>query len=94
MKETDKYDKEAEFRAWVEEVKGMSTESLQKWEERELFKEFAEDYNTSTLPHEKFYDLDKWGREEAARRAASGGEDKEERTAFDDEKERKREIEI
>ena len=94
LKETDKYDKEAEFRAWVEEVKGMSTESLQKWEERELFKEFAEDYNTSTLPHEKFYDLDKWGREEAARRAASGGEDKEERTAFDDEKERKREIEI
>jgi hypothetical protein len=94
LKETDKYDKEAEFRAWVEEVKKLSTESLQKWEERELFKEFAEDYNTSTLPHEKFYDIDKWGREEAIRRAARGGEDAEERTAFDDEKERKREIEL
>ena len=92
IKESDKYDKEGEFRAWLEEVKKQSLESLQKWEEKELFKEYAEDYNTSTLPHEKYYNLEAWGRKEAQRRREGGDEDLEERTAFDDEAERKREI--
>ena len=34
IRETDKYDKEGEFRAWIEEVKKQSLESLQKWEEK------------------------------------------------------------
>ena len=78
-------------------MKAVSLESLSKHEERELFKEYAEDYNTATLPHEKFYDLERWARAEAARRAAGGGDggkgDEEERTVFDDEAERKKEIE-
>ena len=31
IRETDKYDKEGEFRAWLEEVKKQSLESLAKW---------------------------------------------------------------
>ncbi|KAI7904763.1 uncharacterized protein BX663DRAFT_503472 [Cokeromyces recurvatus] len=27
-----------------------------------MFIEFMEDYNTATMPHEKFYDLNKWER--------------------------------
>ena len=97
IKETDKYDKEGEFRAWLGEVKKLDVESLQKWEEKELFKEYAEDYNTATLPHEKFYNLEKWSREEAARRAredptAAAATAAIERERFNDEEERKREI--
>ena len=97
IKETDKYDKEGEFRAWLGEVKKRDMESLQKWEEKELFKEYAEDYNTATLPHEKFYNLEKWSREEAARRAredptAASTTAAIERESFNDEEERKREI--
>ena len=97
IRETDKYDKEGEFRAWLGEVKKRDMESLQKWEEKELFKEYAEDYNTATLPHEKFYNLEKWSREEAARRAredptAASTTAAIERESFNDEEERKREI--
>ena len=98
IRETDKYDKEAEFRAWLGEVKKRDMESLQKWEEKELFKEYAEDYNTATLPHEKFYNLEKWSREEAARRAREDPKGTAataaaaERESFNDEEERKREI--
>lgn len=92
LRETDKYDKEGEFRAWLEEVKKQSLESLAKWEEKELFKEFAEDHNTSTLPHEKYYDLESWAKREAQRLREAGGHDGGERTAFDDEAERKKEI--
>ena len=48
----------------------MNIESVTKREEREYFKEYAEDYNTNTLPGEKFYNLDRWAVAEAARRAA------------------------
>ncbi|KAJ0411957.1 hypothetical protein ATCC90586_009914 [Pythium insidiosum] len=29
-----------------------------KWEAMELFKEYMEDFNTATLPHEKYYDIE------------------------------------
>lgn len=31
-----------------------------KWEAMELFKEYMEDYNTATFPHEKYYDIEKY----------------------------------
>lgn len=31
-----------------------------KWEAMELFKEYMEDYNTATMPHEKYYDIEKY----------------------------------
>jgi len=34
----------------------------------EYFKEYAEDFNTATLPHVKYYDYDKWEMEEYARK--------------------------
>ena len=72
----------------------MNLESLSKREERDLFLEYAEDHNTGTLPGEKFYDLDAWTKAEAIRRRAEGdAATGEERTTFDDEAERRREIE-
>lgn len=49
------------------EVKHASRDNLTKREEKELFAEYAEDFNTSTLPHEKYYDLDKWERSQQGR---------------------------
>ena len=68
IRETDKNEKEPEFRAWLEEVKRVNLESVTKHEEREYFKEYAEDYNTNTLPGEKFYNLDRWAVAETAPR--------------------------
>lgn len=34
----------------------------------EYFKEYAEDYNTATLPHAKYYNYEKWEMEEYARK--------------------------
>jgi hypothetical protein len=36
---------------WVTDAKGGNVETLGRLEEKELFKEFMEDYNTGTLPH-------------------------------------------
>ncbi len=47
-------------------MKRQSPDSVGRREERELFAEFAEDHNTCTFPHEKYYDLERWQRAEAA----------------------------
>lgn len=53
------------FEIWIQEVKGIPLGSnLARHELEEYRKTFAEDYNTATLPHEKYYDYDKWEMEE------------------------------
>jgi hypothetical protein len=42
-------------------------------ERLELFLEYAEDYNTGTLPHEKFYDMDAFDAKAAADRGKGSG---------------------
>jgi hypothetical protein len=102
VKETDQWEKQPEFNSWVTEVKKRNPETLQKWEERDMFKarvhggralprgwrhacaasrahrlasaqEFMEDYNTATMPHKKFYSLERWHAKLAARAAKHGG---------------------
>ena len=49
------------FEIWLAEIKGVPQGSnLAKWESNDYFKEFAEDFNTATLPHMKYYDYDQW----------------------------------
>ena len=43
-----------EFEAWLREVKKIANFNGPKYELKNLFKEFAEDYNTVTLPHKKY----------------------------------------
>ena len=62
LQSSDIYSKSSEFYAWCMEVKHQAREQMTKREEKELFAEFAEDFNTSTLPHEKYYDLEKVNR--------------------------------
>ncbi len=59
------YEKSDEFQSWLIEVKRLNRSQLNKKEERNLFSEFVEDYNTATFPSLKYYDLAKWEKENA-----------------------------
>lgn len=88
LRETDLFVKKPEFTLWALEVKGMNLENLPKYEEKRLFRDYMEDYNTATLPKRKYYDLDAYHRKKR-------GRDKPERiAALDDEAERKRELQV
>lgn len=56
------------FHIWLEDIKGVPQGSnVAKWELSEYMKEYAEDFNTVTLPHIKYYDYEKWEMEEYQR---------------------------
>ncbi|KAK2077691.1 hypothetical protein QBZ16_004537 [Prototheca wickerhamii] len=88
IRESDMYAKRPEFMLWASEVKNIDVEVLPKYEEKDLFKEYMEDYNTATLPHAKYYDNELYERQRAAeqRRAGPG----EELSALEDEEELRR----
>jgi len=54
------YNKEDEFRAWLIEERMLNRETMSKEQEKKQFSIFVEDYNTATLPHEKYYNMDKF----------------------------------
>lgn len=63
-----------EFEAWLRDVKKTGMGGT-KTEMRDLFRQFMEDYNTCTLPHEKYYNLDAYEAKELARRRRGGADD-------------------
>lgn len=65
------WNKESEFQAWLMEVKNLNPEAIPQSKMKEHFVGFMEDYNTVTMPHEKFYNLNKW---EERQRAIRMGE--------------------
>ncbi|KAL1920538.1 uncharacterized protein VTP21DRAFT_915 [Calcarisporiella thermophila] len=71
LTETDIYSKESEFNAWLVEVKNVMPDQILPRAMKQYFKEFMEDYNTATLPHEKYYNLERW---ESRQRAIRMGE--------------------
>lgn len=66
--ESDQYNKEAEFRTWLVEERKINPETMSKDLTKKEFSRFMEDYNTATLPHEKYYDMDKYERRMALMR--------------------------
>lgn len=95
IKETDMYEKQEEFLAWLAEVKGVNQEACGQRELKEHFSSFVEDFNTATLPHEKYYSMAKWYASDQARKArenAKAAAAMVERTDFDDEAARQREL--
>ena len=72
IRESDLASKISEFQQWATEVKKVNVEALAKWEEKELFAEFMEDYNTGTLPHRKYYDLMAYAQQQAMKAAKKG----------------------
>jgi FKBP-type peptidyl-prolyl cis-trans isomerase len=97
LREGDMYTKQEEFFAWLGEVKGVPYEQLGQREVKEYFSSYCEDYNTSTLPSDKYIDMRKWHAAEQRRIATEGAaaveqEGLAERTTFDDEGDRAREL--
>lgn len=74
LRESDAAAKRPEFMAWALDVKKADVESLARWEERDLFKEFMEEFNTGSLPHRKYYDLDAYARQKRAKEMAKAAE--------------------
>lgn len=72
IRESDLASKISEFQQWATEVKKVNIEAMAKWEEKELFAEFMEDYNTGTLPHRKYYDLMAYAQQQAIKAAKKG----------------------
>ena len=70
--QTDAAAKSSEFILWALEVKKVDVETLPKNDERELFRDYIEDYNTASLPHRKYYNLEAYEKYKAAKRAARG----------------------
>ena len=64
----DMHNKRAEFMAYLEEVKGLSYDSLSNGMLKEEFRGFMEDYNTATMPHVKFYSMERFEVSEAQRK--------------------------
>eukprot|EP00887_Chlorella_sp_A99_P003746 scaffold7.g3746.t1 len=75
IRETDMYAKRPEFQLWAMEVKKVDLEAMPRLEEKELFKDYMEEYNTATLPHRKYYDLEVYERARAAKAARKGAYD-------------------
>ncbi|KAF9234189.1 hypothetical protein BU15DRAFT_52917 [Melanogaster broomeanus] len=63
------YDKIQEFRTWLLEERKLNPEALSKDQERKEFSVFVEDYNTATLPHEKYYHMEAYERRMASLRS-------------------------
>jgi len=99
IKDSDMYEKQEEFLAWLTEVKGIAQESCGRRELETHFSDYVEDYNTATLAGgEKYYNLRVWYVKEERRKAAQGADaaraeaETYERSSFDDERDRKAEI--
>ncbi|XP_057539223.1 vicilin-like seed storage protein At2g18540 [Amaranthus tricolor] len=94
VREVDMWSKRPEFTAWLSEVKQVNLESLSNWEEKKMFKEYMEDYNTATFPSKKYYDLDAYHSRKVEKEMKKGFKKvvKSERTVFNDEEQRRQEL--
>jgi len=68
LREVDIFRKQEEFGLWCLEVKKLDPEQLSQREKKDLIKSYLEDYNTVTLPHEKYYNLHLWEENETRRK--------------------------
>ncbi|KAJ8591047.1 hypothetical protein M405DRAFT_873386 [Rhizopogon salebrosus TDB-379] len=69
INDTDFYNKTQEFRTWLLEERKINPEAITKDQERKEFAVFVEDYNTATLPHEKYYHMEAYERRMTSLRA-------------------------
>jgi len=58
------------FQVWLAEVKGIPSLPGSKHEQQKYFADFCEDFNTATMPHQKYYDYEKWEMQEYERQKA------------------------
>ncbi|KAF7982988.1 hypothetical protein HWV62_24594 [Athelia sp. TMB] len=69
ISDADFYLKAQEFRTWLLEERKINPEAISKDQEKKEFSRYVEDFNTATLPHEKYYAMEQYERRMAALRA-------------------------
>jgi len=98
IKPEDFFNKKPEFLLWATEIKKAHIDQMGQMQQKDLFKDYIEDYNTATMPSEKYYDLHAWDQKMATKRLRKNKGDEmsdAQRAAlasFDDESARKHEI--
>lgn len=96
IKEIDMWTRRPEFSAWLAEVKKVNLETLTNREEKDMFKQYMEDYNTATFPSKKYYNIDIYHRRKVTKQTLKGMKDalakQTERTEFNDEEQRRQEL--
>ncbi|KAG0504504.1 hypothetical protein KC19_5G130000 [Ceratodon purpureus] len=96
IKELDMWTRRPEFSAWLAEVKKVNLETLTNREEKDMFKQYMEDYNTATFPSKKYYNIDIYHRRKVTKQRLKGMKDamakQTERTEFNDEEQRRQEL--
>ncbi|KAF7295950.1 hypothetical protein MKEN_01409500 [Mycena kentingensis (nom. inval.)] len=60
--EADMFTKTEEFQTWLVEERKVNPETISKDQNRKEFARFMEDYNTATLPDEKYYNMQSYNR--------------------------------
>ncbi|EQC30292.1 hypothetical protein SDRG_11869 [Saprolegnia diclina VS20] len=70
LRETDFHAKAVSFQAWLRDVKKIPDFNGPKYEAMDHFRDYMEDYNTATLPHEKYYDVEKYEQRKFAKEQA------------------------
>ncbi|KAF9076249.1 hypothetical protein BDP27DRAFT_1256229 [Rhodocollybia butyracea] len=69
ISEVDIFSKTSEFQTWLVEERKINPETISKDQNKKEFSRFIEDYNTATLPHEKYYNMEAFERRMAGIRA-------------------------
>jgi len=69
INDSDFYKKAQEFRTWLLEERKINPEAISKDQEKKEFSKFVEDFNTATLPHEKYYHMEAYERRMSALRS-------------------------
>jgi hypothetical protein len=69
IQESDIFTKAAEFHAWLIEERKINPETISKDQNKKEFSRFVEDFNTATLPHEKYYNMTVYERRMSALRS-------------------------
>ncbi|CAK9219772.1 unnamed protein product [Sphagnum troendelagicum] len=96
IKEIDMWTRRPEFSAWLAEVKKVNLETLTTREEKDMFKQYMEDYNTATFPSKKYYNIDIYHRRKMTKMHVKGmkklAKKQSERTEFNDEEQKRQEM--
>ncbi|CAA7261463.1 unnamed protein product [Cyclocybe aegerita] len=58
ISDIDIFTKSQEFHTWLVEERKLNPETITKEQQKKEFSRFVEDYNTATLPHEKYYNME------------------------------------
>ncbi|KAK7043531.1 hypothetical protein R3P38DRAFT_3178152 [Favolaschia claudopus] len=66
--ESDIFTKGQEFHTWLVEERKINPETISKDQNKKEFAKFMEDYNTATLPDEKYYNMEAYNRRMTALR--------------------------